>query len=54
MTLKICFKNGEWWWIKKNYIKNCMSYYFHDLIKTEDFDLDKVLLDEKPFENILV
>ena len=35
-------------------IKNCMHYYFDDITKLEDFDLDKILMDEKSHENILV
>ena len=39
---------------KKNNIKNCTCYYFDDIIKIEDFDLDNTLSDEKPYENSLV
>ena len=35
-------------------IKNCMCYYFDDITKLEDYDLDKILMDEKSHENILV
>ena len=35
-------------------IKNCTCNYFNDIIKSEDFDLDKILIDEKSCENILV
>ena len=38
----------------KLYIKNCTYYYFDDIIKIEDFDLDNTLMDEKSNENILV
>ena len=31
-----------------------MYVIFDDLIKFEDFHLDNILIDEKPFENILV
>ena len=31
-----------------------MCYYFDDLIKFEDFDLDNILMDEKSHENILI
>ena len=31
-----------------------MRYYFHDIIKLEDFELDNVLVDEKPHENVLI
>ena len=27
--------------------------YFNDIIKSEDIDLDNILLDEKSYENIL-
>ena len=35
-------------------IKNRRCYYFNDIIKNEDFDLDNISLDEKSYENILV
>ena len=35
-------------------IENCMCFYFNDIIKIEDFNLDNVLIDEKSFKNILV
>ena len=38
----------------KLYFKNCTYYYFDDIIKIEDFDLDNILMDEKSNENILV
>ena len=31
-----------------------MCYYFDDIIKLEDFDLDNILIDEKSHENILI
>ena len=31
-----------------------MYYYFYDLIKIEDFDLDNTLRDEKPYDNFFV
>ena len=31
-----------------------MCYYSDDLIKIEDFDFDNVLLDEKPYGNVLI
>ena len=40
--------------LKQSDIKSCMCYYFHDIIKIEDFDLDNVLIDEKSYENILI
>ena len=38
---------------KKVCIKNCMSYYFNDIIKLEDFDLDNILIDKKSHKNNL-
>ena len=35
-------------------IKNHTCYYFDDIIKTEDFDLHNILIDEKSYENIWV
>ena len=34
--------------------ENCMCYYFHDIIKVEDFDLDNISIDEKSHKNILI
>ena len=31
-----------------------LSYYFDDIIKIEDFDLDNISIDEKSYEKILV
>ena len=31
-----------------------MCYYFYDIIKIEDFDLDNILIDQKSYENISV
>ena len=31
-----------------------MLYYFDDIIKIEDFDLDNILIDQKSYENISV
>ena len=31
-------------------IKSRMCYYFDDIIKLEDFDFDKMLIDEKPHQ----
>ena len=30
-----------------NRVKNCMCYYFDDIITFEDFDFDHILIDEK-------
>ena len=35
-------------------IKNCTCYYFDDIIKIEDFDLDGILMDEISYEKTLV
>ena len=40
--------------LKENDIKNRKCYYFDDIIKIEDFDLDDILIDETSYENILV
>ena len=40
--------------LKEIDIKNHTCYYLDDIIKTEDFDLDNILIDEKSYENILV
>ena len=37
---------------KKISIKNLMCNYFNGRIKFEAFDFDKILLDEKSYENI--
>ena len=33
---------------------NCTCYYFDDTIKSKDFHFDNILLDKKPFGNILI
>ena len=40
--------------LKEIDIKIRTFYYFVDIIKFEDFDLDNILIYEKPQENILV
>ena len=40
--------------LKKVSVKNSTCYYYDDIIKIEDFDLSNILLDEKPYENILI
>ena len=40
--------------LKKVRITNRTCYYFNDIIKSEDFDLDNVLIEEKSQENILI
>ena len=32
---------------KKVCIKNCTCYYFDNIIKLEDFDIDNILIDKK-------
>ena len=39
---------------KKVRIKNSTCYYFHNIIKLEDFDLENILTDEKSHENISI
>ena len=34
-------------------IKNRTCYYFDDITKIEDFGINKILIDEKPYKNIL-
>ena len=40
--------------LKEINIKNCTCYYFDDIIKTKDFDLYNILIDEKSYKNVLV
>ena len=40
--------------LKEIDIKNRTCYYFDDIIKIEDFDLDNILIDEKSYKNNLV
>ena len=35
--------------VKEIYIKNRTYYYFDDITKTEDFNLDNILIDEKSY-----
>ena len=39
---------------KKVRSKNRTCYYFDDIIKLEDFNLDKILIDKNSNENILI
>ena len=39
---------------KKVCIKNGTCHYFDDIIKLEDFDIDKILINEKSHETILI
>ena len=38
--------------LKEIDIENCKCYYFDDIIKIENFDLDNILTDEKSYENM--
>ena len=40
--------------LKKVLIKNRTCYYFDDIIRLSDFNLDNILIDEKSYENILI
>ena len=40
--------------LKEIDIKNCTCYFFDNIIKIEDFDLDNILIDEKSNEIVLV
>ena len=40
--------------LKEIDIKNRTCYYFDEIIKIEDFDLDNILIVEKSYKNILV
>ena len=39
---------------KKFRIKNRTCYYFDNIIKLEDFDIDNISIDEKSHKNILI
>ena len=40
--------------MKKVRIKNRSCYYFDDIIKFKDFDIDNILIDEKSYDKILI
>ena len=40
--------------LKEIDIKNHMCYHFNDIFKIADFDINNILIDEKPYRNILV
>ena len=40
--------------LKKVCIKNYTCYYFEDIIELEQFDIDNILINEKPHENIFI
>ena len=46
-TNNIKMENDE---LKNVSIKNCMCYYFNDVITIEDFDFDNILLNRKHFD----
>ena len=48
-----CFWGVEKGCIWNEWVKYCTCYYFDDIIKLEDFDLDNILRDGKSHENIL-
>ena len=39
--------------LKKTDIKNCTCYYFENINKIEDFDIN-IVIDEKPYKNVFV
>ena len=38
----------------KKFVLKIVCYYFDDIIKSEDFDLDNISIDGKSHENILI
>ena len=40
--------------LKETDLKNRTCYYFDDIVKIENFNINNILIDEKPYENILV
>ena len=40
--------------LKETDIKNCTCYYFDDIIRIEDFNIDNISIDEKSYVKILV
>ena len=38
--------------LKEIDVKNCMCYYFDDITKIQDFEINNILIDEKSQENI--
>ena len=40
--------------LKEIDIENCTYYYFDDIIKTENFDFNNTLIDEKSYQYLLV
>ena len=50
-TKNMKMENNE---LKKVCVKNRMCYYFDDIIKLGDFDLDNILINQKLQEYILI
>ena len=40
--------------LKETDVKNCMCYYFNDIMKARDIFSENILLDKKVYENILI
>ena len=40
--------------LKKLHIKDSMCYYFDEITRLENFNLDNIWIDKKPQENILI
>ena len=38
--------------LKEIDIINCTCYYFDDIVKIENLDLDNILMDEKSYKNV--
>ena len=38
--------------LKEIDIKNCTCYYFDDIVKIENLNLDNILMDEKSYKNV--
>ena len=40
--------------LKEIDIENRMCYYFEEIIKIKDFDINNILIDQKPYRSTLV
>ena len=40
--------------VKDINIKNRTFYFFNDIIDIENFDLNNITIDEKPYQNLLI